>query len=172
MLPALDLAEIVALARRQLALQALITDVENALSALKEELRGVEEEDLPMAMKQAGNLESLKLEDGSTVQVKADLSLGIKAENKPQAYRWLEANNYGAIIRTSVIAEFGKGDLAAAERLLGTLVKRKYTVELTRAVHWQTLKALLLEQTKLGKKIPLDLFGARAYNKAIVKLPK
>lgn len=170
--PALDLSEIVALARRQIALQDFVTDVENALAALKEELRSVQEEDLPMAMKEAGGLSSIKLEDGATVQVKADLTLSIKAEDKPRAYKWLEDHNYGAVIATTVTTSFGKGEAPAAQALLEQLARKKYTVAMERSVHWQTLKALLLEQTQQGKKIPLDLFGARAFNKAIVKLPK
>jgi nitrogen regulatory protein PII-like uncharacterized protein len=168
----MNLSEIVALAKQQLALQDLVTDLENALSTLKEELRRVQEEDLPMAMAEAGGLTSMKLDDGATVTIKQDMTVGIKAEDKPKAYKWLEDHQYGAVIATSVTAEFSKGDMEKAQKLLTKLANDKYTVTLSRAVHWQTLKALLLEQTKAGKKIPLDLFGARAFNKAVVKPPK
>jgi hypothetical protein len=68
--------------------------------------------------------------------------------------------------------KFGKGELEKAEKVLTALQKKKLSAELTRAIHWQTLKAFVKEQTKAANKIPLEMFGAHPFNKAVVKLPK
>ncbi len=167
-----NLPEIVALARRQVALQGMITDNENATKDLKEQLRAVQENDLPLAMLEAGGLKKITLDSGETIEIKDDFVCGISEENREEAFNWFESHGYGALIGTTLVVEFGKGELERAQALLLALTKQKYNARVGRAVHWQTLKAFIVEQTRAAKKIPLELFGAHPFNKAIVKLPK
>lgn len=166
-----NLQEIVALSRRQIMLEGLVEEQEAALKDLKALLAGVQLEDLPLAMSEAG-LKKFTLDTGETIDVKDDLVLSLSAERKPEAFAWLEKNGLGSVIKTVVVAEFGKGQLGEAQKLAAKLVKEKYNVHLGRDVHWQTLKALILERVRAAKPIPLELFGAHPINKANVEPPK
>jgi len=169
-----QLQEIITLARRQVDLENLIEELEQALSAQKEDLRALTEEDLPNAMAEA-NLTEFTLDTGEKIQIKHDFDVGIPAERKPEALDWLDAKGYGGLIKTVVAVPFGKGDLSRAQELALKLLKAKYEgVVLNRDVHWQTLKAWVVESARATppRPVPSDLFGTRAVNKSIVKLPK
>ena len=165
------LQEIVALARRQTLLMELIEEQEQALSALKCELWDVQTVDLPAAMAEAG-LRKFTLDSGEEITIKEDFEVGIKVEDRQRAYDWLESNGFGGLIKTEVRAEFGKGELEKAQKLLQQLSAKNFICELARSVHFQTLKAFVAEQCRAGKKIPMDLFGASPLNKAIIKAMK
>ena len=164
--------EVVTLARRQIMLQKLIEDAEQSLKSLKDELRGVQEEDLPLAMQEAGGLKQFKLDTGEEIVIKEDVLVGITEEHKPEAFNWLESHGFGGIIKTVVAVEFGKGEIAKAQKLVLDLAAKKYNANLGRNVHYQTLKAFVSEQVRNASPIPMELFGVHPYNKAIVKLPK
>lgn len=166
-----NLDEIVALARQQLKLEALIADMEMALSDQKAMLRVLQEEDLPSAMKEAG-LKTFTLDSGEIINIKPDFAVGIPSERREEAFDWLTAAGYGGIIKTEVTAAFGKGELEKAQKLWNELVKKKYNVGIGREVHWQTLKAFVVESIRETRKIPMDLFGVVPTNKAIIKMPK
>lgn len=166
-----NLAEIVSLSRQQLHLESLVADSEKALSDLKVQLRRVAEEDLPNAMEELG-LKKLTLDSGETIEIKPDFVVGIPEVNKIEAFNWLESKGFGGLIKTEVKIAFGKGELSKAEKLLLALGKKKLNVGLTRNVHWQTLKAFVVEQTRAAKAIPLELFGAHPTTKAVITQPK
>lgn len=169
-----DLQQIVQLAEYQMALEAHIEDMESSLAALKDELKRVQTEDLPLAMEEAGT-ESITLENGFKVDLKDEIICGISEENRPSAYHWLERNDYESIIKTKVITEYGKGEIKKAEKLVEALLKKSLNVILTRDIHHQTLKAWLREQfadTKLAKRLPKVLFGATLFQKTKITAPK
>lgn len=165
------LDEIVLLARRQLELGALIEDLEGALSEYKRLYREIEQEDLPNAMKEAG-LKDFALESGEKITIRPDYNVGIAEADRERAFNWLEQKGYDAIIKTSVAAEFGRGELGKAKQLAAQLIKAKLNVIMKRDVHWQTLKAFVAEQIREKHPIPMELFGVTPLNKAIIKNPK
>lgn len=167
----LNLEEVVALSKQQVVLEAAIEHQEEVMSRLQEQLRRVREEDLPNAMEELG-LKKITLESGETVEIKPDFVVGIPEANKTEAFNWLESKGFGGLIKTEVKVAFGKGELEKAEKLLVALGKKKLNVGLTRNVHWQTLKAFVVEQTKAAKAIPLELFGAHPTTKAVITQPK
>lgn len=167
------LQEVVTLARRQVELEGLILDSQNALKDLNEQFLKLSQEDLPNAMFEAG-LKELRLDTGELVKVKPDFNCGIPLERKEEAFNWLEEHEFGGMVKTKVIAEFGKGELERAQVLAAALIKKKLNVALAREVHWQTLKAWIVEgaRMEIPRKIPTDLFGATPFNKAVVEIPK
>jgi hypothetical protein len=166
-----NLEEIVALSRQQVQLERLIADSETALKDLREQLRKVQEEDLPSALAELG-LKQIRLDSGEEVNIKEDFVVGIAEVNKESAFSWLEQKGFGALIKTEVKVQFGKGELAKAQALLVALGKKKLNVGLSRNVHWQTLKAFVVEQTRAARAIPLELFGAHPTTKAVITQPK
>ena len=160
-----QLEEIVRLARQLQRQEMLVNELEGALKDQKESMRRLSEEDLPAAMMEA-QLSEFVLDTGEKVTLKKDFSVGIPAARREEAWTWLTEKGYDALIKTAVTASFGKGEIAKAEKLVTSLAKQNYTVSLARDVHWQTLKAFVVEQVREAKPIPLDLFGAVPINRA------
>lgn len=165
------LDEIVALAEQQLLLEKKVARAEDELSLLKAQLRAVQEESLPLAMITA-RMEQFTLDNGFKIEVKEDYTVGIPAARRPEAFAWLEKGGYGGLIKTEVITEFGKGELAKAQKLVTALAAKQLNVALRRDIHWQTLKAFINESVRENRAVPMDLFGASPLSKAKITPPK
>ena len=161
-----SLERIVALAKILRQRQSAVEDLTQELSDAKEQLRKVEQEDLPELMRELG-LELMRLEDGSTVEVVPDVQCAITEAHRPAAHAWLTANGFGGLIKTEVSVAFGRGEhdaaLALAEKIGG---------QVKESVHAQTLKAFVKEQMEAGTKVPFDLFSVFPFNKAKLKPAK
>ena len=162
------LQQISTLASKQLEIIYEIERAEEALKKLEENLRRVQEIDLPNAMAEAG-MKSFTLNNGSKITIKDDVAVSIPKDQKYAAYQWLRDNGFGDVIKHNVVVEFGKEDDEAALRLMQYCEKQGKHAEDQQAVHSQTLKALVKEQLAKGVEIPLDLFGAYPYSKAVIK---
>lgn len=170
-----QLQEIVALARRQIQIEETIADISTSLKDLNDMLTRIQMEDLPAAMAEAG-LKEFTLDTGEEIIIRPDFAVTLEERNKPAAFDWLEEHGFGSLIKTVVTTEFGKGELAKAQKLLIVLTGKKLNTSLKRDVHWQTLKAFIKEQDeqkdKVPKKdrIPMDIFGAHPLTKSIIKI--
>jgi len=156
----ITLNEMSALARALLDAESATKDAEQALKDAKERERLIREETIPSAMQELG-LESLVLDTGQKLKVQQEVYASIPAANKQAAYRWLNDNGFGGLIKVEVDASFGKGDQDKALELYSELSGRGLQASFDESVHAQTLKAFLKEQISQGNDIPLDLFGAR-----------
>jgi hypothetical protein len=160
----ITLGEVSALCVALIAADKAIELAEEDLKEKKERARNLREESIPMAMQELGLLD-LKLTTGEKVSIKQDVYSAIAAENKPQAFQWLEDHDFGGLIKTEVSIAFGKGELDKAIELAEKLrTEDELEASLTRNVHAQTMGAFLREQmadVEKSKDFPLDLFGAR-----------
>lgn len=181
-LPAVNsdlLAQLTMLANAMVAKEREIEERELALLASKADLRAISEEHIPGLMMEIG-VKALTLEDGTSVTVKNDVSASIPAERKEEAFKWLEDNGFGGLIKTEVLVVFGREELEKAVEFYNGLIEQGLQPELKRAVHWQTLNAFLREQIeKMPQNIeeqkpvvPLETFGARPITIAKLKSPK
>jgi len=161
----ITLAEVSSLCSALTEQRRKVDEIEEELSTVKEFVRRLEEEDIPLAMQELG-VDELKLVTGEKVSIKHDVYASLTSESKPAAYDWLEAHGFGGLIKTNVSVEFGKGQIEGAESLAEDLQSRGLPVSLGRDVHAQTLKAFLREQLANGSNIPLELFNARPISKA------
>lgn len=175
-IPQEQLSQVSLLARLLVQQELSVEAAENALKTAKARLQKLAEVDLPEAMAEIGLTElSLRLSDDPNeptfyISVRDEVYCSITEENKPQAFAWLIKNGAGALIKTQVVAEFGRGDLERAQALVDTLRKKKdIGVALKESVHPGTLKAYVKEQLEAKKKVPMDLLGARAFSRANVK---
>lgn len=168
---ATDLAAVQLMANKQLDLERQVVEAEKNLSDLKEQLRHVKEETIPMMMQEL-DLQDFTLSTGEKVKCKREVYASIPAANKEDAYNWLVEHDFGSIIKTEMVAEFGRGELEKAQSVQLALAAQGLTTSLTQSVHAQTLKAFLKEQIEAGKDIPLDLFGARPVWTTEIKAPR
>lgn len=163
-----DLKRIVTLAELLVKANQEVKEKDAALKAAKAAALRLEREDLPTLMSELG-LTEIKLEDGSTVQIKEDVDARITEVNRPAALRWLLDNNYGGLIKTNVAIAFNRGEHDEALGARDLLAETYEGVELKEEVHSSTLKSFVRERLTAGENIPFDLFGIHPYSKAIIK---
>lgn len=161
-----ELSRVIELAELMVELRGRVDRMQSELDAATEELRRIEQEDLPELMREVG-MQSVTLRDGTVIDVVDEVSCGITEANRAAAHAWLVENGFAGLIKTDVVVGFGRGEhdaaVACAEAVGGTLQER---------VHPSTLKAFVKEQMAAGRAIPFDLFSVHPYSKARMKAPK
>lgn len=165
------LALISSLAQAQYDAALEVARLEDELSSAKEQLRIVAEVDLPEAMKECG-VKDFTTTAGLTVKLKEDVNVGIAAPRREEAYQWLIDHEFGGLIKSQLGMSFDRDHLSDAVKLAEKLKKQGYEIDMSQSVHYQTLKAFVKERmadTDSELVFPLDLFGARPFQVAVVK---
>jgi len=134
------------------------------LKNLKEKVRELEENKIPEIMTELG-VSMIKLEDGSTVEVKPMISAKIPATRTDEAYQWLRQKGHGDMIKNTVTASFNKGQDNLVSRLIQVCEENGFNYDKKEKVEPMTLKAFAREQIEDGKELPMDLFGVYVSNK-------
>lgn len=165
-----ELQRIVRLAELMVAQAREVAELEQKLKEAKAALRRTETEDLPELMREVG-LDSVKLNDGSTVEVIEDVDCGISQARRADAHAWLVENGFGGLIKTQVITAFDRGEIEAAMEYARQASEHwpEHPAELKDAVHPATLKSFVKEQLEKGAELPYELFGVRPYARARYK---
>lgn len=167
-----SLAELARLGQALIDAEGAVEAAERALKEAKEKERKLRENEIPDYMQEVG-LTKVVLDGGAVISFKDDVRLEWDAAKKEAAFAWLEANDFGGLIKTTVTTEFGKGELEKAKELLTRLAQEfGYEAALKRDVHFQTMCAFLREQIEAGTAIPLEEWGAVSIKKAKVTLPR
>lgn len=172
-----QLKRITDMAELLLAKKLEIENLVEALTEAKEELQRLECEDMPELMREA-ELKSFTMANGDLIELQDEISCAITEANAPRAMAWLDANNFGGLIKTKLQMLFNREDRESAVKLaeqvkseagkLGTQVD----YQLAESVHSSTLKSFVKEQLAKGNKIPFDLFGIHPYSKVNIKKKK
>lgn len=163
------LNEIMELGKKQLELQQEVLQAEEALKQKKAELRRISSVDLPERMAAAG-MEMFKLKTGQTVQMVNHVAVNIKAADRPAAYAWFNEHGYGALVKTKVALEFGKGEDDAAKELLALLDEKGYQASAKQDIHAQTLKKFgkdIMEEGRVDE-MP-DFIRIDSFPEAVIK---
>lgn len=143
--------------------------LENDLKLAKEELRQVQEIDLP-ALLHEFNLSEIKLKDGSKVSISSFITATIPKEKQEAAFEWLRENGYGDLVKNVVSVTFGRQEDDRAVELAGVLVKHGLRPLQKQWVEPMTLKAFAKESDEKGTPLPDELFGVyRGYKAKITK---
>ena len=137
---------------------------EESLKNKKKEIERISGEVIPTMLSEMG-LSSLKLADGSAVDVKPYYAANISIANREAAYSWLRSNGLGDIIKNDITVSFGRdednkaADYANLARGQGFEPTQKLKVEP------MTLKALVRERIEAGKDMPMDIFNGFVGNR-------
>ena len=113
------------LARQQIDLEQQIKDKLAEVDELKYTLRSIQEEELPSVM-QEYNMKGYELENGFKIKRETNIEAHISKKNEDEAFAWLKANKFDDIIKNQIVANFGRGDEAKAEELVGELSSKGY----------------------------------------------
>ena len=119
-----------------------IQRLEATVKEYKEKADKISSEIIPNMLAEQG-LSSLKLADGSSIDVRKSYNCTIKNDQMELAYNWLRENGLGDIIKNEGAVQFGKGEDNKAEQLLTLAEQEGYEPTQKQKVEPMTLKALL-----------------------------
>ena len=135
-----------------------IEQLEEQLKYKKEKKEKISSEIIPNILAEQG-LSSLKLADGSSIDVRKKYRCTIKKDEMESAYNWLRENGLADIIKNEVAVQFGKGEDNKAEQLLTLAEQEGYEPTQKQKVEPMTLKALFRERVEAGLDMPSQYFN-------------
>ena len=137
---------------------------EKELKELKRHIELVSGEVIPTMMQEM-NISTLKLADGSSVEVKPVYGASISAAKKEEAYTWLRENGLGDLIKNEITVSFGRNEDNKAAEYAVLAQGHGYQPTQKLKVEPMTLKALVRERIEKGDDMPTDLFNVFAGNR-------
>ena len=146
------------------ALEDKVKSDEESLKEEKKELERISGEVIPTLLSEMG-LSSLKLADGSAVDVKPYYSANISIKNREAAYNWLRSNGLGDIIKNDITVSFGRNEDNKAAEYANLARGQGFQPTQKLKVEPMTLKALVRERIEAGKTMPTDIFNVFVGNR-------
>ena len=157
-------------ANNYLKIESDILALEDQVKRKKAELQQTNDS-LVQLMEQRG-VKEIKLISGDAVSYKPFVKASITRDKEAEAFKWLQDNGHGNIIKNIVSVRFGKGEDQNAHNLINDLTQNGLSPDQKRKVEPMTLMALVGEQINLGKDIPLETFSVFMGNKVKIKKGK
>ena len=142
-------------------LEDQVKEAEDNLKKLKQEADVISSEVIPTMMIEM-NVSTLKLADGSAVEVKPVYGASIPIAKKEEAFTWLRNNGLGDLIKNEVTVSFGRNEDNKAAEYAGLAQGQGYEPVQKLKVEPMTLKALVRERLEAGQEMPTDLFNVFA----------
>ena len=131
---------------------------EEELKELKRKVELVSGEVIPTMMQEM-NISTLKLADGSSVEVKPVYGASIPVAKREEAFKWLRDNGLGDLIKNEVTVAFGRNEDVKASDYAIFVKGQGYEPVQKLKVEPMTLKALVRERVESGQDMPSDLFN-------------
>jgi len=150
------------------ALEDQVKIDQESLKQKQKELERISGEVIPTLLSEMG-LSSLKLADGSAVDVKPYYAANISLKNREAAYNWLRSNGLGDIIKNEITVSFGRNEDNKAADYANLAKGQGYQPTQKLKVEPMTLKALVRERIENGKNMPTDIFNVFVGNRTIIK---
>jgi len=144
---------------------------EESLKNKKKEIERISGEVIPTMLSEMG-LSSLKLADGSAVDVKPYYTANISIANREAAYGWLRSNGLGDIIKNDITVSFGRNEDNKAAQYANLAKGQGFQPTQKLKVEPMTLKALVRERIENGKEMPTDIFNVFVGNRTTIKEKK
>jgi len=148
-----------------------IVEQEKKLKELKRNQELLSGEVIPTMMTEM-NISTLKLADGSAVEVKPVYGASIPAAKKEDAFTWLRKNGLGDLIKNEITVSFGRNEDNKALAYASLAQGQGYEPVQKLKVEPMTLKALVRERLESGQEMPSDLFNVFAGNRTKITRSK
>ena len=145
-------------------LEAELLVKEQEYKEMKRKVELVSSEVIPTMMQEM-NISTLKLADGTSVEVKPVYGASIPADKKEEAYKWLRENGLGDLIKNEVTVAFGRSEDNKAQQYAVLAQGQGYEPIQKLKVEPMTLKALVRERIEAGLDMPSDLFNLFTSNR-------
>ena len=163
-----DIGELATEVNRLIDIQNRIKTQEEHLSEMKREEIRLSGEAIPTLLAETG-LSSLKLADGSAVEVKPYYSANISVKNRDAAYNWLRSNGLGDIIKNDIVVSFGRNEDNKAVEYANLAKSQGFEPTQKLKVEPMTLKALVRERIERKQDVPAGIFNVFVGNRTIIK---
>ena len=137
---------------------------EESLKTKQKEIDRISQDVIPTMLSEMG-LSSLKLADGSAVDVKPFYSASISVKNREAAYKWLRDNGLGDIIKNDVTVSFGRNEDNKAVEYANLAKSHGFEPTQKLKVEPMTLKAMVRERIEKGLDMPMDTFNVFVGNR-------
>ena len=148
-----------------------LANKEMELKELKRKVELVSGEVIPTMMQEM-NISTLKLADGTSVEVKPVYGASILVAKREGAFKWLRDNGLGDLIKNEVTVAFGRNEDTRASDYANLAQGQGYEPIQKLKVEPMTLKALVRERIESGKEIPTELFNVFVGNQTKIKRKK
>ena len=148
-----------------------IVEQEKKLKELKRNQELLSGEVIPTMMTEM-NISTLKLADGSAVEVKPVYGASIPVAKKEEAYTWLRENGLGDLIKNEITVAFGRNEDNKAMAYATLAQGQGYEPIQKLKVEPMTLKAMVRERLESGQEMPSDLFNVFAGNRTKITRSK
>ena len=135
-----------------------VKDDEEALKRKKQQIDKISGIAIPEIM-QTMKLKTMKLSDGSGIEIKEIYSATIPSDRKEGAFTWLRENGLGDLIKNEVTVAFGRNEDIKASDYAILAKGQGYEPVQKLKVEPMTLKALVRERLEAGLEMPSDLFN-------------
>jgi len=153
------------------SLEDEIDEQEKKLKELKRNQELLSGEVIPTMMTEM-NISTLKLADGSAVEVKPVYGASIPVAKKEDAFTWLRKNGLGDLIKNEITVAFGRNEDNKAMAYANLAQGQGYEPVQKVKVEPMTLKALVRERLESGQEMPSDLFNVFAGNRTKITRSK
>ena len=148
-----------------------LANKEMELKELKRKVELVSGEVIPTMMQEM-NISTLKLADGTSVEVKPVYGASILVAKREGAFKWLRDNGLGDLIKNEVTVAFGRNEDTRASDYANLAQGQGYEPIQKLKVEPMTLKALVRERIESGKEIPTELFNVFVGNQTKITRKK
>ena len=144
---------------------------EEELKELKRNIDLVSGEIIPTMMQEM-NISTLKLADGTSVEVKPVYGASIPVKKREEAFKWLRDNDLGDLIKNEVTVAFGRNEDNKASEYADLARGRGYQPTQKLKVEPMTLKALFRERSENNQELPSEHFNLFKGNKTKITRSK
>jgi len=153
------------------SLEDEIAAQEKKIKELKRQSELLSGEVIPTMMQEM-NISTLKLGDGSAVEVKPIYGASIPKDKQEGAFKWLRDNGLGDLIKNQIVVAFGRNEDNKAMAYATLAQGQGYEPVQKLKVEPMTLKALVRERLESGKEMPTELFNVFAGNQTKITRSK
>ena len=162
-----DLKNAETLSSHVLELQKLEDEIkmdEKRLSRKKELQDKLSQQVIPEIM-ESMKLKTMKLRDGSAIEIKEIYSATIPVDKRDGAYNWLRNNDLGDLIKNEITVSFGRGEDNKASEYADLAKGNGFEPTQKLKVEPMTLKALFRERSEKNEELPSEHFNLFKGNK-------
>ena len=117
-------------------------------------------------------MKTMKLADGSAIEVKEIYSATIPLDKREGAYNWLRENDLGDLIKNEITVSFGRGEDNKASEYANLAKGNGFEPTQKLKVEPMTLKALFRERSEKNEELPSEHFNLFKGNKTKITRSK
>ena len=144
---------------------------EERLSKKKEQADRLSQQVIPEIM-ESMKLKTMKLRDGSAIEVKEIYSATIPVDKRDGAFNWLRNNDLGDLIKNEITVSFGRNEDNKASEYANLAESNGYQPVQKLKVEPMTLKALYRERVEKDLDLPSEHFNLFKGNKTKITRSK